>query len=197
MTYPVWINADIIPGPVDNVATVPVSPSVFFSGCKQFKNAVLSVGWTTRWGEEFREGQYTNSQIDRMLEAIQENGINESGHDLTFPVRAGIVASSRATIEHLLNKFNTTNNATLTIWSSPKDYVDIEMLRSFIYDFGVDKIYLDVPEEVSDKLHLKSRNGALNNLLHSLKNSTMKRMNCYGLLGLLSFTFTIYLLRKN
>lgn len=71
MTYPVWINADIIPGPVDNTLTIPVDPGVFFNGCKSLSSAILSIGWTTRWGSEFNIGNYTDEQIDDMITAIK------------------------------------------------------------------------------------------------------------------------------
>lgn len=47
-----------------------------------------------------------------------------------------------------------TNNLTLTIWSSQYDFVNIEQLRNLIFSFGLDKVYLDVPEEVSSQLNL-------------------------------------------
>lgn len=71
MNYPVWINADIIAGPVNNINTVPVDPVRFFNGVKQLPSAVLSIGWTTLWGSDYTEGSYTSEQVLRMVNAIK------------------------------------------------------------------------------------------------------------------------------
>lgn len=71
MNYPVWINADIIAGPVNNVNTLAVDPVEFFNGVKQLPSAVLSIGWTTLWGPDFTEGNYTSQQVQRMVDAIK------------------------------------------------------------------------------------------------------------------------------
>lgn len=59
MSYPVWLNADIYPGPLDNTETTPVDAEVFFNGTKSLPHSVLSTGWTTRWGSNFTDGIYT------------------------------------------------------------------------------------------------------------------------------------------
>ncbi|XP_055916717.1 protein FAM151B [Eupeodes corollae] len=159
MTYPIWLNADIIKGPVNNTETVPVDPTRFFVGCKNFPDAVLSIGWTTRWGSEFKEGFYTDTQIEEMVDSIKKNNITDSQLPITFPVRAGIAASSDIQLHWLLRAVNDTNKSTLTIWSSANDYVDIKKLRKLIFDFGLDRVYLDVPEEVSSQLNLQKGPG--------------------------------------
>lgn len=48
MTFPVWLNADILSGPVDSEAT-PVDATQFIEKAKKaFPESTLSVGWTTR-----------------------------------------------------------------------------------------------------------------------------------------------------
>jgi len=161
MTYPVWINADIIAGPVEQNKSVPVDPARFFAGCMRYKQAVLSIGWTTNWGADFREGEYTKSQCDAMLKAINDNNVTSTGQAITFPVRAGIAANSAQQLHNLVAAVNGTNESTLTIWSSASDYVDVERLRKLIFGFGVERVYLDVPEELSSKLDLgNTGNGA-------------------------------------
>lgn len=71
MNYPVWINADILPGPLNNTNTIPVDPNRFLAGCKSLPSSTLSIGWTTSWGSNFTDGIYNNMQIDDMIEAIQ------------------------------------------------------------------------------------------------------------------------------
>ncbi|KAH8352286.1 hypothetical protein KR084_003166, partial [Drosophila pseudotakahashii] len=154
MTYPVWINADILSGPVDQNKTVPVDADRFFAGCMRYKQAVLSIGWTTNWGADFRDGEYTQDQCDAMLESLTANNVLSTGQGITFPVRAGIAANSQEQLHRLVAGVNETNESTLTIWSSAGDYVDVEKLRQLIFGFGLERVYLDVPEELASQLDL-------------------------------------------
>ncbi|XP_050098775.1 protein FAM151B isoform X1 [Anopheles aquasalis] len=149
-----WINADILPGPVDNTATVPVDPARFFSAAKRLGKATLSIGWTTRWGADFTEGSYTEQQVDAMSSAIYANSIDKAGNAITFPVRAGIVAHSITHMVRLFCALKDTNNVTFTIWSSENDSVDVERLREFIFTIGLDRTYVDVPEALHRALRL-------------------------------------------
>lgn len=151
MNYAVWINADIYPGPLNNTETIPVDAQVFFAGTKRLPNATLSTGWTTRWGANFTDGHYTDEQIDAMINGIKVNAIQ---NDLTFPVRAGIAGQSLAQLDRLYQSLNGTNPVTFTIWSSANDSVDVEKLRKMIFHFGLDKIYVDVPEQLASQLQL-------------------------------------------
>lgn len=158
MDYPVWINADILSGPVNNTNTIPVNPDVFLQGCKNFSNAVLSIGWTTRWGKDFKEGKYEQTHVDSMTSVIRNNSVEQ---EITFPIRAGIAANSKLELQNLYLDLNKTNNVTMTVWSSAGDYVDVGKLKDLILTFGVDKIYLDVPKELEDQLDLGSNAGVM------------------------------------
>lgn len=151
MNYPVWINADIYRGPLNNTETTPVDAQKFFKGIKTLTNATLSTGWTTRWGPDFTEGSYTDEQVNEMIDGIKSNGVS---NDFTFPVRAGIAAQSITQLDHLFKSLNESNPVTFTIWSSPNDAVDVKKLREMIFHFGVDKVYVDVPSELSEQLRL-------------------------------------------
>ncbi|XP_039949424.1 protein FAM151B isoform X1 [Bactrocera tryoni] len=154
MTQPVWLNADIIHGPVNQTSTVPVDPERFFAGAAKFESAVLSIGWTTRWGANFTDGAYTEQQIDEMLLAIKNNNVTAKQHPITFPVRAGIAANSLEQLHALVAAVNETNESSLTIWSSAGDFVDVPKLRQLIFSFGFERVYLDVPADLADQLEL-------------------------------------------
>ncbi|XP_020715972.1 protein FAM151B isoform X1 [Ceratitis capitata] len=154
MSHPVWLNADIISGPVNQSDTVPVDPARFFAGAAKFESAVLSIGWTTRWGANYTEGAYTAQEIDEMLLAIKNNNVTEKQHPITFPVRAGIAANSLDQLHRLVAAVNETNESSLTIWSSANDFVDVQKLRKLIFSFGFDRVYLDVPDELANQLEL-------------------------------------------
>jgi Uncharacterized conserved protein (DUF2181) len=151
MDMPVWINADIYRGPLNNVLTTPVDAQVFFDGTNSLPNAILSTGWTTRWGSNFTEGEYTTAQVNEMIDGIRKNNVK---NPLTFPVRAGIASQSISTLTHLYDSLKDSNYVTFTIWSSDNDFVDAENLRKMIFHFGLDKVYVDVPEDLSAKLRL-------------------------------------------
>lgn len=158
MTYPVWINADILSGPLHNIVTKPVDDNGFLHGCKQLPRSTLSPGWTTLWGPLFREGKYTREHVDQMIDAIHRSEMNSAEHPITFPVRAGIAAQSEDTLTDLLQRVNQnrteSNHATLTIWSSPQDYVDVPLLRQLIASIGYDRVYVDVPADLMAQLDL-------------------------------------------
>lgn len=151
MNYPVWINADIYRGPLNNTLTTPVDADIFFNGTKSLHNATLSTGWTTRWGADFTDGAYTEEQVDEMIKGFKTNDVR---NPITFPVRAGIAAQSIKQLDYLYQSLNKTNSVTFTIWSSDDDFVDAEKLREMIFHFGLDKVYVDVPAALSERLRL-------------------------------------------
>lgn len=83
-----------------------------------------------------------------MIKTIQENNVNQT---VTFPVRAVFAAESLETIKSLLTKIS---NSTLTIWSSEGDNVNVTNLRTLIKTVGLDKVYIDVPQDLEKQLHL-------------------------------------------
>ncbi|XP_066252350.1 protein FAM151B [Euwallacea similis] len=144
--FPIWINADILPGPID--ANPPtVDSKEFFQGAKLFLNSTLSIGWTTNYSGS-ATGAYNSSQIEHMIQVIQVNNVTQN---ITFPVRAGLAALS---IDLLMNLTEQVPNSTLTIWSSDGDCVDIEKLRVLIKENGLNKTFIDVPSELLEQLHL-------------------------------------------
>lgn len=149
----IWLNADIVQGPVDNTKE-PVDPDQFLDACRRYPRATLSIGWTTSWGGNYSSGAYTQLQVNRMKEVIANNQVPEARSPITFPVRAGIAAQSKFVLQDLMGTFNNTNAVTLTIWSSKGDAVDVDKLRDLIFSVGLDKVYVDVPEDLAEQLRL-------------------------------------------
>lgn len=145
--YPLWINADILSGPL-NAATIPVDATQFLYLAKQFRNSTLSIGWTTNYGAHFPPTSYSNEQIRDMLETIRKNDVTQT---ITFPVRAGIAAESLDNMKVLLQNVS---DSTLTIWSSENDAVNVTNLRELIKTVGLDKVYVDVPDDLRNQLRL-------------------------------------------
>lgn len=157
MTFPVWLNADILAGPVDadTTDTKPVEAREFLLGAAaSLPESTLSIGWTTRYGSKFNiiKGSYTEEQTKKMIAAIAESNTKQS---ITYPVRAGLAANSITVLSNLL-KETSANAPTLTIWSSENDTVDAAALSALVKEIGVDKVYIDVPEDLWLKIDLSS-----------------------------------------
>ena len=90
-----------------------------------------------------------------MLKVIKENNVVQP---VTYPVRAGLAANNIEVMKALLK--NSTADATLTIWSSEGDAVDGKNLTKLIKEVGLDKVYLDVPENVLKTLDLSKSGGS-------------------------------------
>lgn len=149
-----WINADILPGPVNSVVK-PVDANRFLQGAKPYDSVMLSTGWTTLYGGVINQGSYSSHHINQMIEALITNEVKQK---VTFPVRAGLAANSKQVMLELLERTNSSPfDSTLTIWSSQGDFVDIGKLRDLILECGLGKVYLDVPKDISDQLNLDSK----------------------------------------
>lgn len=129
-----------------NASTIPVDPNEFLSEAIAFDKSVLSLGWTTT--SPSKDNRYSREQIDKMVAVIKANDVKQ---DITFAVRAGIAAQSFEQMKILKDRVN---NCTLTIWSSQGDDVDIPKLRQLIFDYGIKRVFVDVPKDLYDTLDL-------------------------------------------
>ncbi|XP_063359055.1 protein FAM151A isoform X1 [Cydia amplana] len=149
VTFPLWLNADILPGPVA-ATTKPLDPEKFIKLASNHPRAVLSVGWTTRYGGNITEGEYTRQQIGTMLRMVNALKVNQT---ITFPVRAGLASNSQPVILDLLRETRALGSS-VTVWSAEGDAVAVERLRALILTVGLEHTYLDVPAELAARLQL-------------------------------------------
>ncbi|XP_053612344.1 protein FAM151B isoform X2 [Plodia interpunctella] len=149
INFPVWLNADILPGPVD-ATTKPVDPAKFLKLGATHPRTVMSIGWTTKFGGNITEGEYSREHIGTMLRMIHENHVTQT---VTFPVRAGLASNSQPVLLDLLRETSYLNS-TMTVWSSEGDAVETDRLRALILTVGLEKTYLDVPAELATRLQL-------------------------------------------
>uniref|UniRef100_A0A1A9WRH6 Menorin-like domain-containing protein n=1 Tax=Glossina brevipalpis TaxID=37001 RepID=A0A1A9WRH6_9MUSC len=154
MNHPIWLNADIVKGPVNDVLIQPIDPKRFLAGCAKFEQVVISIGWTTQWSEYHIDSSYTRENMAAMLALIKENNIFDSKQSITFSLRAGIAANSKEILHEFIRSVEATNNCTITIWSAPFDYIDLEKLKQLILSFGSTKVYLDIPSDLKKQLNL-------------------------------------------
>lgn len=154
----VWINADILKGPVGQTGQNPVDATAFFDSVKHLEKATLSLGWTSSPTYENATVGYTKEQIDEMLKVIQDNKVSEDT-PITFAVRALLAINSEDHLQHLIDEVSKTNKDTsFTIWSPAKEQVDAKKLENFIKRFGTTKVYVDVPEDLRNQINVD--NGA-------------------------------------
>lgn len=109
--FPVWLNADVLPGPV-NATTLAVDVNKFLEKAKtNYPQLMLSLGWTTRWGKGLddqdqtkvpvEEVKYSQDNVDAMIEALNVSGVKQP---ITYAVRAAFVANSLKELKNLLEK---------------------------------------------------------------------------------------------
>lgn len=150
--FPIWVNADILDGPGGNAT--PVDARRFIIAAKKLEKVTFSIGWTTGWHHGSTES-YTDDHVKAMITAVEENDVNGSGHPITFPIRAIFAVKSDGTLRYLYEHVRESNNATtFTVWTGTGDTVDPKKLEEFIKSFGVDKVYLDVPDELRNGMNL-------------------------------------------
>ncbi|KAL9189601.1 hypothetical protein ACHAXT_009276 [Thalassiosira profunda] len=122
----VWINADILPGPGEDLDDVVAQRKVQsnFDAAEflqlvtgQLPGTVLSIGWNTSLTKE--RAVYTNNMVDEMVRHATPNS------DVTFPVRASCFRASWPSLRKL---YDANCSWTVTIWWSrgelPKEEFD-------------------------------------------------------------------------
>lgn len=179
MKAPLWINADIVAGPGEPTTT-PVDAKQFFEaieGAKELESTTLSIGWTTGVNNTKVEG-YTKDHVQFMIKAIEDNKINGTKHEITFPVRAVIAAESKDTLHQLYDSVSKKNKVTFTLWTGATDKIDSGKLQKVINSFGAEKIYADLPKDEKDKLKFET-SGA----------STLVK---FGMLNVAVFLFALF-----
>lgn len=151
--FPVFVNADILQGPV-NATKKPLNPERFISLAKEYAPfAVLSIGWTTRYGsddpsDEIREGKYTKLQMKEMLKVLRVHGGEPPAFPhVTFPVRAGLAAES---IEELLYLTSRVRDSSVTLWSANTDPVNRKSLQMLVHQLTNRHCYIDLPFSIED-----------------------------------------------
>lgn len=139
---PIWLNADILPGPCYDKVCTPVDHVQFLSLCTSyFPQATLSISWTTGMNMTAPENYYNWTQVISMGKLV-----SQISQPITFPIRAVLVQRSSKQIHWLLDLSET---FTLTIWSAKYDKLDVQDLVTLRQTAVTDKrrIYYDLPPD--------------------------------------------------
>ncbi|XP_053887577.1 protein FAM151B isoform X3 [Malaclemys terrapin pileata] len=116
---PVWINADILPGP--NGSNTVVDAKRFLDTVTSFcPDVTLSLGWTTGWQPQQCNKGYSWAMVKKMAQIC-----DALTQPVTFPVRAALVQQSTSELLWLLQK---SNRYSLTVWTGRHDEYSIEDL---------------------------------------------------------------------
>jgi len=139
ITFPLWLQANIIAGPGSDV--VPVDPDQFLSLCSKYLPwATLSVGWTTG-----PKGNYEDLQLGQMVDLM--TNVNVSSPSPTLELRASLITETDT--PRLSNLIVETEVAgafpEVYVWDESKDKVDMKQLDTFVELVGKNRVYLDVP----------------------------------------------------
>ncbi|XP_062873777.1 protein FAM151B isoform X2 [Trichomycterus rosablanca] len=134
---PVWINADVLPGP--GGTDTPLDAQEFLRAVAlKGEEDVLSLGWTTGWSPYNDNPGYSWEMVQQM-EAVCKN----LTQPVTFPVRAALLARSFSQFRWLLEQ---SDRYTLTIWTGQTDSLNVEDLLPYRQTFNRSRIYYDLLE---------------------------------------------------
>lgn len=156
------------PGPTAEVPSI--DSKEFIDEVKKMEKVILSIGWTT--GRDDSNVVYTGADKNAMIDIITDNKLDKI-HDLAinFPIRAALAVKSQNALKELFNEVKKTNPVTYTVWSKNEDKVNATDLQHFINSYGVENIYIDLPDDLRRKLNLG--NGASSLVQFGLLNLIM------------------------
>ncbi|KAJ7993758.1 hypothetical protein DPEC_G00258010 [Dallia pectoralis] len=144
LSGPVWINADILPGPGGKAT--PLDPKDFVEAAVTpvSHGDVLSLGWTTGWASDTDNPGYSWEMV-REMEAVCQP-LRQS---VTFPVRAALMAQSFPQLQWLLQQ---SDRYSLTVWTGQTDVLDVEDLLTYRKHIDKTRIYYDLLDTQRAKL---------------------------------------------
>ncbi|KAM4639977.1 protein FAM151B isoform 1-T1 [Amazona ochrocephala] len=134
---PVWINADILPGPSGSSSVVDAKGFVG-TVTSFFPNVTLSLGWTTGWHPDKHNKGYDWVTVKEMAQIC-----NTLPQPVTFPVRAALVRQSVSELCWLIQQ---SDRYTLTVWTGEEDVYSVEDLLYIRENFDKTRVYYDILE---------------------------------------------------
>ncbi|XP_068523804.1 protein FAM151B isoform X2 [Anas acuta] len=134
---PVWLNADILPGP--NGSSSAVDAKGFLDTVTSvFPDVTLSLGWTTGWHPDQQNKGYDWTMVKEMAHIC-----STLSQPVTFPVRAALVRQSMSELCWLIQQ---SDRYSLTIWTGKEDVYSVEDLLYIRKNFDKSRVYYDILE---------------------------------------------------
>ncbi|XP_008940719.1 PREDICTED: protein FAM151B [Merops nubicus] len=137
LRHPVWINADVLPGPHGGRAVVDAEGFID-TVTSFFPNVTLSLGWTTGWHPDRHNRGYDWVMVKEMAQVCR--GLSQP---VTFPVRAALVRQSVSELCWLMQQ---SDRYSLTIWTGKEDVYSVEDLLYIRANFDKSRVYYDILE---------------------------------------------------
>uniref|UniRef100_T1JIN1 Menorin-like domain-containing protein n=1 Tax=Strigamia maritima TaxID=126957 RepID=T1JIN1_STRMM len=148
ISFPVFINADILPGPLNSSATPVDADQFLILVQKWYPECILSVGWTTYYNET--DAWYSWQDVTTMFKILQKHEIKQ---EISFPIRAVFLDRSYQQLRWLTD---TLPKSGITVWSGINDAVDASAFTSTLMNYNKDSVYFDLPQALhSDFSNLK------------------------------------------
>ncbi|XP_067838878.1 protein FAM151B isoform X2 [Heptranchias perlo] len=143
LTRPVWINADILPGP-NGSGTATIPNEFLHTVTSYLPDVTLSLGWTTNWLVNQTNNGYTWEMVKEM-----EQICRRLWQPVTFPVRATLVRPSWPQLLWLLKQ---SERYSLTVWTGREDLYTVEDMLYIRENFDKSRIYYDLFEPQNSEL---------------------------------------------
>ncbi|KAG7481281.1 hypothetical protein MATL_G00065020 [Megalops atlanticus] len=143
LSGPVWINADILPGPGGKAT--PLEARAFLEAVGPLHPGdVLSLGWTTGWSPDAdnRVSGYSWEMVREMEEVC-----GALKQPVTFPVRAALLPQSFPQLQWLLQQ---SERYSLTVWIGQSDRLVMEDLLVYRQKMDKSRVYYDLLESQSN-----------------------------------------------
>uniref|UniRef100_A0A8B9V061 Family with sequence similarity 151 member B n=1 Tax=Anas zonorhyncha TaxID=75864 RepID=A0A8B9V061_9AVES len=134
---PVWLNADILPGPNGSSSTVDAK-GFLDTVTSVFPDVTLSLGWTTGWHPDQQNKGYDWTMVKEMAHIC-----STLSQPVTFPVRAALVRQSMSELCWLIQQ---SDRYSLTIWTGKEDVYSVEDLLYIRKNFDKSRVYYDILE---------------------------------------------------
>lgn len=155
------MNAEVLEGPGAQGSPAPVDGVKFIEEAKKLDNVVLSLGWKTITQESAKDG-YTAEHIKAMEEILKNSKINTPDYkevSLNFPISAFYAIKSQDNLKKFYDGAKNANPITFTIRSQKEDKVEAKEVEAFVKSYGVEHIYMDLPDDLRKQINLGENKG--------------------------------------
>lgn len=147
-------------GPGSLAEVPPLDSKEFIDEVKKMDNVVLSIGWTTN--RDKSNTVYTGAHTNAMADVVKDNKLDKiPNFAINFPICAAYAVKSRSVLKQLFDHVKEKNPVTYTVWSRNEDKINATELTNFINSYGVENVYIDLPDDLRKKLHLSNGASAL------------------------------------
>ena len=136
--FPVWIHANVLPGP--HGGKVKVDPSRFFQTLKRvFPKCTVSLGWTTGTHTDLRQSGYSWDMVMDMHQLVKKWRIDDQ--PVVFEARLSLIRNSVPQLKWLCDNIA---HAALSVLHVEGDAVLSEDLMYIAYRFPPEGVYFDL-----------------------------------------------------